>query len=198
MKNIHVKMVLCAVVVLGLTFSSCMHAVMMGSHDSHERMESITVTKEVSRGDYTLAVTIPPMELNKQKTIAVTLKPKSGVPASVTVHYVITKSEKDDTATAHEHSMKDDTEEFEPIQMTESIKNGAPSIVNEPTKPGRFNNSTEKTIDSVALSSDLNFMVHGKKGHGMMGMGADWDYPIIGVFVMGAMMITMWAIRGGF
>jgi hypothetical protein len=198
MKNIQLKMVLFVVGLLGLTFSSCMHAVMMGSHDSHEGMESITVTKEVSRGDYTLAVTIPPMETNKEKTIAITLKSKSGIPDSATIHYMLTKSEMDGASTAHDHDMKDDSEDFKPIHKTVSIINGTASIAYKPSNAGRFTLSIETTVNSVSLSTELNFMVHEKKGHGMMGMGADWDYPIIGVFVMGAMMVTMWALRGGF
>lgn len=198
MKNIQLKMVMFVVGVLGLTFSSCMHAVMMGSHDSHEGMGSITITKEVSRDDYTLAITIPPMETSKEKTIAIILKSKSRVFDSVTVHYMITKSVMDGASSDHGHSIKDDSEEFKPIHQLISIINGAASIAYEPTKPGRFTLSVETTVNSVALSTELSFLVHEKKGYGMMGMGADWDYPIIGVFVMGAMMVTMWAIQGGF
>jgi hypothetical protein len=175
-----------------------MHAVMMGSHDSHEGMESVSVTKEVSSGDYSLAVTIPPMETNKEKTIILTLKSKNNVSDSAIVHYMITKSAVDDTSNGHEHGIKGDSEDFKPIHQTVSIVNGISSIVYEPTNAGRFNLSVETTVNSVTLSSELNFMVHEKKGHGMMGMGADWDYPIIGVLAMSAMMITMWAIRGGF
>ncbi|MHB1051123.1 MAG: hypothetical protein ACYC09_13675 [Bacteroidota bacterium] len=198
MKNIQLKMVMLVVGILGLTFSSCMHAVMMGSHDSHEGMESITVTKEISRDDYTLTVTMPPMETRIEKTIAITLKSKSGIPDSVTIHYIITKSVMDGASSDHEHSIKDDSEEFKPIHQSISIINGAASIAYDPTKPGRFTLSVETTVNSVDLSNELSFMVHENKGHGMMGMGADWDYPIIGVFAMGAMMVTMWAIRGGF
>ncbi len=191
-------MVIPVVGILGLTFSSCMHAVMMGSHDSHEGMESITVTKEVSRDDYTLAVTIPPMETRKEKTIAITLKSNSRVPDSTTVHYMITKSVMDSASTGHDHGMKDNSDDFKPIHQTVSIINGAASIAYEPTKSGRFILSVETIVDSVSLSSELNFMVHKKKGHGMMGMGSMWDYPVIGVLAMAPMMVAMWAIRGGF
>jgi hypothetical protein len=186
------------IALLGLFFSSCMHAVMMGSHDSHEGMESITVTKEISSGDYTLAVTIPPMETNKEKTIAITLKSNSGIPDSATIHYMLTKSEMDGASTAHEHGTKNDSEDFKSIHKTVSIINGTASVAYTPTNAGRFTLSVETTVDSVALTTELNFMVHEKKGHGMMGMGADWDYPILGVLAMSAMMITMWAVRGGF
>lgn len=198
MKRIQLKLSYLFLALLGFTFSSCMHAVMMGSHDSHDGMESITVTKEVSRGDYTLAVTIPPMESNKEKTITVTLKSNSGIPDSATIHYMLTKSEMDGASTAHEHGMKDDSEDFKPIHKTVSIINGTASIAYKPSNAGRFTLSVEITVNSVSLSTELNFMVHEKKGHGMMGMGADWDYPIIGVLAMSAMMVTMWALRGGF
>jgi hypothetical protein len=198
MSNIQSKIFILILALLGFTFSSCMHAVMMGSHDSHDGMESITVTKEVSRGDYTLAVTIPPMESNKEKTITVTLKSNSGIPDSATIHYMLTKSEMDGASTAHEHGMKDDSEDFKPIHKTVSIINGTASIAYKPSIAGRFTLSVEITVNSVSLSTELNFMVHKKKGHGMMGMGADWDYPIIGVLTMSAMMVTMWALRGGF
>lgn len=198
MKNIQSKVSFLFLALLGLTFSSCMHAVMMGSHDSHEGMESVSVSKEVSSGDYTLAVTIPPMEINKEVTISITLKSKIGVPDSATVHYMITKSKMDGASTGHDHGTKDDSEEFKSIHQTVSIVNGTASIAHKPTSAGQFTLSVETTVNSVALSTELNFMVHEKKGKGMMGMGADWDYPIIGVLAMGAMMITMWAVRGGF
>lgn len=184
--------------IIGLTLSSCMHAVMMGSHDSHEGMESVSVMKEVSSGDYTLAVTIPPMEINKEVNISITLKSKSRVLDSSIVHYMITKSAMVGASASHEHGSKDDSEEFKSIHETASIINGTASIALKPTSAGQYSLSVETTVDSVGLSTELSFMVHEKKGHGMMGMGADWDYPIIGVLAMSAMMITMWAIRGGF
>ncbi|MFA5833920.1 MAG: hypothetical protein WDA22_10645 [Bacteroidota bacterium] len=186
------------IALLGLFFSSCMHAVMMGSHDNHEEMESISVSKETSSGDYSLAVTIPPMETNKENIITVTLRSKSGVPDDATIHYMITKSEMDGASNGHEHGLKNDSEDFKAIHQTISILNGAAFIPYEPTIPGRFTFSVKTTVDSVALSTDLNFTVHEKKEHGMMGMGGDWDYPILGVLAMSAMMISMWAIRGGF
>lgn len=196
MKSVQLKMVL--FLIIGLTLSSCMHAVMMGSHDSHEGMESVSVTKEVSSGDYTLAVTVPPMETNKEVIITLNLKSKSGVSDSASVHYMITKSVMDGASTGHEHGTKNDSEDFKPIHQTASIINGTASFAHKPTNAGRFNLSVETTVNSVTLSSELSFMVHEKKGHGMMGMGGDWDYPILGVLAMSAMMITMWAVRGGF
>lgn len=195
MKSGKLKIVL--IVILGLAFSSCMHAVMMGSHDSHEGMESVSVTKEVSSGDYTLAVTIPPMETNKEVTISITLKSKSGIPDSATVHYMFTKSKMDGASTGHEHGTKDDSVEVKSIHQTTTIINGMASIPHKPTSTGQFTFSVETKVDSIVLTTDLKFMVHAKKGHGMMGMGADWDYPILGVLAMSAMMITSWAIRGG-
>jgi len=177
-----------------------MHAVMMGSHDGHEGMESVSIMKEVSSGDYTLAINVPPMETNKEVTIAITLKSKSGVSDSAIVHYMIMKSATDDASTGHEHSSKDDSEQFKPIHQSVSLINGTASVAHTPTSTGQFTLSVETMVDSVALSTELNFMVHEKKVKGMMGMmgmGADWDYPIIGVLAMSAMMITMWAIRGG-
>lgn len=195
MKTVRLKMVL--FLIIGLTFSSCMHAVMMGSHDSHEGMASTSVMKEVTNGDYTIAVTIPPMETKKEVTISITLKSKSGVPDSATVHYMITKSVMDGASTGHEHGTKNDSEEFKSIHQTASIINGTASIAHKPTIAGQFTLSVEATVDSVDLSTKLIFMVHEKKGRGMMGMGALWDNPILGVLAMSAMMITMWAIRSG-
>lgn len=198
MKSVQLKLVLIAI--LGLTFSSCMHAVMMGSHDSHEGMESMTVTKEISSSDYTIAVTVPPMEKNKEVLIAISLKSKGKVPDSATIHFMIMKSEMGGATSGHDHGLKGGSEEFKPIHQTVSIINGTASVPHTPTSTGLFTLSVETMIDSVALSTELNFMVHEKKEKGMMGMmgmGADWDYPIIGVLAMGAMMVTMWALRGG-
>jgi len=177
-----------------------MHAVMMGSHDSHEGMESVSITKEISSGDYTLAVTIPPMETNKEVIISISLKSKGKVPDSATLHFMIMKSEMGGATSGHDHGSKGDSEEFKPIHQTVSIINGMASIAHKPTSAGQLTLSVETTVDSVALSTELNFMVHEKKGKGMMGMmgmGADWDYPILGLLAMSAMMLTMWAVRGG-
>lgn len=200
MKNMQSAVSFFVITLLSLTFSSCMHAVMMGGHEGHEGMESTTITKEVSSGDYTLAVTIPPMEANREVTISITLKSKDGVPDSATIHFMIMKSEMGGATSGHDHGSKGDSEEFKPIHQTVSIINGTASVAHTPTSIGQFSLSVETVVDSVALSTELNFMVHEKKGQGMMGMmgmGADWDYPILGVLAMGAMMITMWAVRGG-
>jgi hypothetical protein len=138
------------------------------------------------------------MKTNKVVIITISLKSKGMVPDSATFHYMITNSEMDSASSGHEHSTKNDSEEFKPIHQSVSLFNGTASFVYKPTHAGRFTLTTETTVDTITLSTDLNFMVHKKKGHGMMGMGADWDYPIIGVLAMSAMMITMWAIRGGF
>ena len=46
------------------------------------------------------------------------------------------------------------------------------------------------------FSVETDFMVHEQQRKGMMGMGGMWDYPLLGVVVMGTMMVGMWAIGG--
>jgi len=174
-----------------------MHAVMMGSHNSHEGKESVTTVQEVRSGDMTLAVTAPPMEVNRESTIEVSLKSGKRISDSTSIHFMIVKSAADGATDQHSHDTMDDTSDFRPIHKTIFISNGSASIAFTPTNAGRFILAIDAAIDSVTVSSELNFIVQNKKSRGMMGMGAVWDYPIVGVLAMGAMMITMWAIRGG-
>lgn len=198
MKNIQLALSFFVLALLSLTFSSCMHAVMMGGHGSHDGMESVTTINAVSNGDITLSVTATPMEINKMGTITISLKSKNRIPDTTSVHFMIMKSVTDKEDDAHNHGSDDDSDDFKPIHESVSVINGSASIHYTPTVAGRFILTVETAIDSASLSAELNIPVHKKKEYGMMGMGMFWDYPIIGVLAMGAMMITMWAVRGNF
>lgn len=92
-------------------------------------------------------------------------------------------------------------EESKTIHQALLISKGIASFKYNPTIVGNYKLMIE--IDKISntdssLSIDLIFMAHEKESHGMMGMGASWDYPVIGILAMSAMMVTMWAIRGGF
>jgi hypothetical protein len=193
---------LIAISVLLLPLSSCMHAMMMGGHDNHSDHQSMTIAKEVVNGDNTLSVSIPPMTVEKEGTITITLRSKSSLPESVSVHYMISKNSSTENSSKHNHGKQTGSEEeFKTIHQNILMNNGASTITYIPSVAGSFVLTVE--IEKVpnsdsSLSAETNFMVHEKESNEIMSMGGMWDYPVIGVIVMGTVMFSMWAIRGGF
>ncbi|MCK9409163.1 MAG: hypothetical protein M0R68_08500 [Bacteroidetes bacterium] len=180
----------------GIFFSSCMHTMMMGGHDSHGDYEATTATKEVISGAFNLSVSIPQMEVGKEGVITISLKSKTAIPDSVEFHYMISQSSKETTSSRHEHGQQNNTKDFKMIHQQVSLIRESVSIPYTPPFAGQFVFSTETTIDSSSLSAEMTFIVYNKKESGMMGMGSIWDFPILGVLAMGAMMMTVWAVRG--
>ncbi|MHB1050614.1 MAG: hypothetical protein ACYC09_11075 [Bacteroidota bacterium] len=188
--------------VLLLPLSSCMHTMMMGSHDGPSDHQPMTMTKEVTNGDYTLTVSTPPLTVGKESIISLSLNPKISTPESIAVHYMISKKDTMGSIPNHDHNNKsmEMTGDFKTIHQNTILFKGSSSINYSPTASGNFNLMIElenKAATDSSFSVGLNFMVHDIEDHGMMGMGSMWDYPVIGVLAMSAMMITMWAIRGG-
>lgn len=197
MKKTNSFIVLIVFVVLLLPLSSCMHAVMMGSHDDHGDHQPSVVTKEVTNGENTLSVSISPMTVEKEGTIAITLRSKSSIADSVSVHYMISKSSSAENSFEHRHGKQSESNEvFKTIHQSIILRNGAATIAHTPTAAGKFAIVTEIENSKFPLSVETDFVVHEKASHGMMGMGSMWDYPIVGVLAMGGMMLAMWAIRG--
>lgn len=197
MRNIQVNIVLLAAVIAVLPFTSCMHTIMMSGHKTHDGMEQATIIKEVSDGAATLSVTVPPLTAGRESPIAISLTSNKQIPDSVTLHYVITQTGMDDGSPAHEHGTTIEPGAFKSIHQSVPVINGSATIAYTPTQAGHFSLSAQSQVDSVSLTAELNFMVHSGKGHGMMGLGAMWDYPLIGILAMSAMMLVMWGIRGG-
>lgn len=193
--------ILIIISVLVLPLSSCMHAMMMGGHDNHSEHQSMTITKEVVHGENALSVSIPPMTIEKEGTIIITLRSKSSLAESVDVHYMISKSSSTETSSKHDHGNQTGSgEEFKTIHQNIIMSKGISTITFIPTVAGSFVLTVE--IEKVpssdsSLSAEANFMVHEKESKGIMGMGGMWDYPVIGVIVMGTVMFSMWAIRSG-
>lgn len=189
-------------IVLLLPLSSCMHTMMMGGHEGHGDHQPMTMTKEITNGDYTLSVSIPPLTVGSEGTISISLNSKNNIPESVAVHYMISKNDSMSSFSMHDHNKSMGmTGDFKTIHQKIILFKGSSSILYCPTVSGNFNLMIElenKAIRDSSFSAELNFMVHDKEDHGMMGMGSMWDYPVIGVLVMGTMMVGMWAIRGGF
>ena len=188
--------------VLLLPLSSCMHTMMMGGHDGHSDHQPMTMTKEVTNGDYMLTVSIPPQTVGKESIISLSLNPKISTPESIAVHYMISKKDTMGSIPNHDHNNKsmEMAGEFKTIHQNTILFKGSSSIIYSPTVSGNFNLMIElenKANHDFSSSVELNFIVHEKEDHGMMGMGSMWDYPVIGVLAMGTMMVAMWAIRGG-
>ena len=197
-----IKLVFFSVFLLPL--SSCMHTMMMGGHDSHDEHAAVKVSKEVTSGDYTLAVSIDPMTVGKEGTIAISLRSKSSVPESVSVHYMISKSSSNDSSAKHNHSEHSATnEEFKTIHQNIVMMKGTSTVLFTPTVAGNFVLTVEieklQNSDS-SFSVEANFMAHEKKSSGMMGMGGmmgiSSDYWFLGAIAMAGMMVWMWTVRG--
>ena len=189
-------------VVLLLPFTSCMHAVMMGGHDGDSEQTATAVTKEVVNGDNMLSVSISPMTVGKEGAITIAYRSKASASESLFVHYVISEDASAGIAVKHNHAGHPEAPGgFEAVHQSALLRNGTRTIAYVPTVPGNFvlNAESENLQDAVSpFSIEVAFVVRGKDGHGIMGMGSMWDYPIIGVLAMGGLMLTMWAIRGGF
>ena len=197
MKKYEFLTVLIFVSVSLLPVSSCMHAVMMGGHEGHGEQPATAVTKEITKGDKTLSVSISPMMAETEGTIAITLRSKSPSADSVNVHYMISKSSSAGNSSEHNHDKHPESKEvFNAIHEKTILWNGTGITTYTPTAAGTFAFMAEIENTQFPLSVETDYIVHEKASHGMMGMGSMWDYPIIGVLAMGGMMLAMWAIRG--
>ena len=193
------------VIVLSLTITSCMHTMMMGGHENHDEHQPTTISKEVINDDYTLSVTIEPMTIGAEGNIALSLRSTYGIPESVAVHYMISKSSAVETDSKHDHSKQTEAgEEFKTIHQNITMMNGTSAIAYTPTAAGSFVLTVEiEKIPSsdASLSAEAAFMVHEKKSSGMMGMGGmmgiSSEYWYLGAAAMAGMMIVMWTVRGG-
>ncbi len=187
------------IAILILPLTSCMHTMMMGSHEGHNEHQATTITKEVINGDYTLSVSIEPMTVGKEGKIALSLRSKSSVPESVVVHYMISKAFTTGSSSSHNHGDNSaSNEEFKTIHQNITLINGAATVVFTPTVVGNFivTVEIEKIPDSdSSLSAEANFMVHEKKSKGMMGISSEYWY--LGAIAMAGMMVIMWTVRGG-
>ncbi len=200
MKKYNSSVVLLVLPVLLLLLPSCMGMMMVGGHGDHNEHQATTISKEVTNGDYTLSVSLDPMTTEKSGNITISLRSKNIVPESVAVHYMISKSPVTGSMSGHDHdSHSASSEEFKTVHQNIFLIKGVSTIAFTPTVAENFVLTVEiekRTNVDAPLSLETPFPVHQKKSRGMMGMGAIWDYPVIGVLVMGTMMIGMWAIRG--
>jgi hypothetical protein len=187
------------------TQTSCMGMMMMGGHDSHNEHAAVKVTKEVTNGDYTLAVSIDPMTVGKEGNIAISFRSKSSVPESIGVHYMITKSSETGGSTGHDHSGNAASkDEFKTIHHNIVMVNGTSTVLFTPTVAGSFVLSVEVEIiqnSDSSFSVETTFMTHEKKSGGMMGMGGmmgiSSEYWFLGTLAMAGMMVIMVMARGG-
>lgn len=180
------------------TQTSCMGMMMMGGRGDHNEHQATTITKEVINGDFTLSISIEPMTVGKEGKIVLSLRSKTSVPDSVAGHYMISKSSTGGNSSSHDHNDNASSgNEFKTIHQNIVMMKGASTITYVPTAGGSFILTVEveniSTSDS-SFSVETDFMVHEQKSKGMMGMGGMWDYPVLGVVVMGTMMIGMWAL----
>ncbi len=196
MKIYHTKSFVYCFVLFSMLFPSCMHTLMMSGQNNHEGMESNTYTKEVTGNDVVLTITIPPMIVRKESAITITMRSTKTLPDSIPLVYTITHSGGTVSPSEHSHDEMEDQEHFAPIRENIFLKNGALSVPFTPTAMGHYAMTVETTFDTTPIRSELRFTAHKKKESGFMGMSGMWEYPLLGIAVMGAMMLAMWGIRG--
>ncbi len=178
-----------------------MHMMMMDTHQNHEDHQSMTITKEITKGENTILLSIPPMRVGREDTISITLHSILAMPESVTVHYMVSKKSSMEHIQQHDHGKQTDTNEvFESIHQNIFLNHETSTFVYRPTIAGNFLLTAviEKIPNSdSSFTVETNFIVQPKEDHTMISMGSTWDYPLIGVIVMGTMMVGMWVIRSG-
>lgn len=179
-----------------LSLSSCMHILTMGDHGSHNGHEPMAHTKEVSNGKQTISVTIPALTTGTEDTITILLQSTTELSDSVSLHYMISKASPGSGSHNHGAGEESETATFETIHANVTFHKDTLRIAFTPTQAGRFSFFAEVEDIDPPLAVELNFMVAEKQSRGFLGIGGMWDYPVLGVIVMGTMMITVWAIRG--
>ena len=204
-------------------FSSCMHAVMaggIGGHGSedadHSGMEP-TLEKEATTEEVKAIANFPAIELGKEAVFLLRLSNiKTGEPIRRAKVYALV--EFGHSPVAHQgmnhmampdssNTMKmEETHRAEfPQEVDESSVPGTYSFPFKPTQSGIYAISYHVTeIEGQTLSPSMligakRMVSNGDEKHhgmGMIGMGSSTKYAILGLAVMGAMMLTMWLVRG--
>lgn len=181
---------------LALSLSSCMHIFTMGKHRDHNRQEQMSRTKEVSNGKQSISVTIPPLTTGSKGVLTIVLQSSAKLPDSVSLHYMISEASTGSHSHNHVHDEGTDQATFETIHANVTFQSDTLFIGFTPALSGRFTFFAQVKDIDPPLSIDLNFMVAEQKSRGFLGIGGMWDYPVLGVILMGTMMIAVWAIRG--
>lgn len=207
-----------------LFLSSCMHMGMMGTHGGHQIGEHQTASetsleKEVVIGDIKATAFFPPLTLGKETLIELRLSNlRSGLPvssAAVSFHamYLHRVGGSGEHGAHMAHGEKDSllarpdadhAVSFEQ-EVEESPQRGLYSVAFTPSQSGEHRLMFHVTaIGGNRLEPELVIEVtrsvaSPQPSHGgmMHGTGSTSEYLIIGGALMGAMMIVMWATRGG-
>lgn len=201
--------------------SSCMGAMMLGTggHGSHDEDHSATeptLEKEVIVGELKATAIFPAIEIGKEAVFTLKLlNSKTGEPirgAKVYSHVEFEHSPETHQGMNHMATMDSSSamkkEEKRGIdfqeEADESSTPGTYSFSLRPHQSGIHTITFHVTeVDGQILSSAL--LIEAKRtvaeegeqhSGGMMGMGSSTTYVLIGAAIMGAMMITMWLVRG--
>jgi hypothetical protein len=201
--------------------SSCMGAMMLGTggHDSQSECHSATeatLEKEVTIGELRAKAVFPAIEIGKEAVFTLKLSnSKTGEPSRrakvyshvefehpAETHQGMNHMAMMDTSSA---MMKEERHGIEFQQeVDESSTPGTYSFSLKPHQSGIHTITFHVTeVDGQLLSPPL--LIEAKRnaseeakehGGGMMGMGSSTTYVVIGAAVMGAMMLTIWLVRG--
>lgn len=201
--------------------SSCMGAMMLGAggHGSQAEGHSATeptLEKEVTVGEMKATAIFPAGEIGKEAVFTLKiLNGKTGEPirrAKVYSHVEFEHSAETHQGMNHMAMMDTSSamkkEEKHGIEIQQEVdESSTPGTYSFTFKPHQSGIHTiifhVKEVDGKDLSPSLiieanrNVAEKGEQhGGGMMGMGSSTTYAFIGAAIMGAMMVTVWLVRG--
>ncbi len=179
---------------LSLSFSACMHGLMMGGHDEHVEPAPTAVRHEASSGPILLSVEIPPLKVGTGGRIQFFAYDAGSPIASQQIVWEVRALE----GTEHAgHRSEPTPYEKNGNGGVVALEKGTGIVAWTPGSAGPHVLTAELTTESDTLRSVVTFNVQASHGGSMMGMGSGWAAPVVVVAVMGGLMLAMWAIRGG-
>jgi len=207
---------------LSLFLVSCMGVGMMGTHGrmdsgSHQMALESALEKEVEFGDVKAIALFPPLQVGEKAVFTLKLVDKTtGQPVSnakVSFHTSFLHApeerhmsamygEGDSTRVllSPEHDMNFDQEVEESAQPGVYVVSFTPSQASEHKTMFHIGALGERRLRPEVIIETTRHAAASGDGHGSMLMdrrGGMSDYLIIGGIVMGAVMIVIWAARGG-
>lgn len=207
-----------------LGLASCMHLGMMGTHggdhsEEHQPGAEIALEKEITAGDIKATASFPSLLVGKEALLTLKLtnmrngQPISGAQVSFHATYLhkaesVARHDIHGTHgtmdSAHTRFATDHDVSFE-REIHENSQPGSYAVAFTASQSGNHTLMFHVTaIADVKLEPELIIeatrdVASGIPSHGgmMHGMGSASEYLILGGALMGAMMIVMWATRGG-
>jgi len=178
-----------------------MHLLMSDKHTADEPSDSV-IDKQISEGNIDVHAVIPALTMNESQTVSIDVRyrdtqtPVSG--AAISFHFMKLSI----PGEKHNHSMQSAMDSDMVQGTAKEVSSGKYSFVVTPAAEGQSSLLISiKPVGNDSLQKAIEFeiqrTVNMQHSMGMMGMGSTSNYLIIGGIVMGAMMIAIWATRGG-